>query len=220
VGFKIDAYYMRTVDVPTDDDIPTVHLSVETVGIDSDRIDAEMRAVESQEGFKKWLPGPRDVLRQQLQRMRNALQGELHGVHYHEVLALWKAANKVRGYDELLNRHKVGQTMVDEDFTARPMTDDERQLLIARACRNYDEAVKQLIDEVAALRSRTIDVMFDLYGVDVSYRPPGETVPEAFEKLAHAHKESGCHYCEAVPECRSPWGHWLFAKLDLSSWGL
>jgi hypothetical protein len=68
VGFKIDAYYMRTVDVPTDDDIPTVHLSVETVGIDSDRIDAEMRAVESQEGFKKWLPGPRDVLRQQLQR--------------------------------------------------------------------------------------------------------------------------------------------------------
>ncbi len=220
MGFKIDAYYLRVVDVPTDDDIPTVHLMVETIGIDSDLIDAQMREVESQEGFKKWLPGPRDVLRQQLQRMRNALQGELHGVHYHEVLALWKAASKVRAFDELRTRHEVGQTMVDADFKARPMTDDEREFLVSRARESYDEAVKLLVDEVAAMRSRTVDVMFDLYGVDVSYRPPGEAVPGAFEKSGPAHKESGCHYCETVPECRSPWGHWLLAKLDLSSWGL
>lgn len=219
MGFKIDAYYVSELR-GVEGSVPVINTLVNSVGIDSDTIDADMRRVEAQEGFKKWLPGPRDVLRQQLQRMRNALQGELHGVHYHEVLALWKAANKVRSFDDLLNLHKVGRTMVDADFKARPMTDDEREFLVSRARDNYDEAVKQLVDEVAALRSRTIDVMFDLYGVDVSYRPPGETVPEAFEKLGHTHKKGDCHYCESVPECSSPWGHWLLAKLDLSSWGL
>lgn len=215
MGFKIDAYYMLAVHV-TSGSVPTVDLLVNRVGIDSDRIDADMREIESQEGFKKWVPGPRDVLRQQLQRTRNALQGELHGVHYHEILALWQAAEVVRNHDRAVETLNGVAALVRDDFTAREITTEERAASLARIHTTRDEAIKRLVDEVAALRSRTVDVMLDLYGVDALYRP--QAVPEAPKPAFHG--DGVCHYCENVPECRSPWGHWLLAKLDLSSWGL